>query len=251
MASMNQGGSGIFKQEWLCSTVREIPDPCGTEDGKNASIADQANSERVSIEGIDLYGLKLAYYVVDENVVRDPLFGEDQLDEIDRAFWFMGYVTQLPPNVRTYQLQGIWGEDIVQLYVATAAFKYFSTYGGSDRNTPEVYTDLGPRIGDIVYIPNNHHFYEIVDVKLWEEAFGLTSKYTLMTLRMYKDNKKSVRENPTIPYDDPIRKVAPAVGLDETEPSVDVLRPDPKSNKMVDPDKVDMFDWLYDFNKEN
>ena len=242
--------TGIFKQEWLCSTVREVQDPCGTEDGKNVSAPDQANSERVSIEGVDLFGLKMAYYVVDESVVRDPLFGEDQLDVISRAFWFMGYVTQLPPSVRTYQLQGIWGEDIVQLYVATAAFKYFSTYGGEDRNTPEENSDLSPRIGDLVWIPNNKRFYEIVDVKLWEEAFGLTSKYTLMTLRLYKDNKKSVREDPTIPPSDPIRKVAPAVGLDEFEPSVDVLRPDKTSNETVDQNKIDMFDWLYDFSEE-
>lgn len=242
--------NGIFKQEWLCSTVREIPDPCGTEDGKNVSGHDQANSERVSIEGVNLFGLKMAYYVVDESTSRDPLFGEDQIESISRAFWFMGYVTQLPPSVRTYQLQGIWGEDIVQLYVATAAFKYFSTYGGENRNTPEVNPDLSPRIGDLVWIPNNKRFYEIVDVKLWEEAFGLTSKYTLMTLRMYRDDKKSVREDPTIPVSDPIRLVAPAVGLDEHEPSVDVLRPDSASSEMVDPSRVDLFDWLYDFREE-
>lgn len=241
---------GIFKQEWLCSTVREIPDPCGTEDGKNVSVKDQANSERVSIEGVNLFGLKMAYYVVDESTVRDPLFGEDQIEAVSRAFWFMGYVTQLPPSVRTYQLQGIWGEDIVQLYVATAAFKYFSTYGGENRNTPEVNQDLSPRIGDLVWIPNNKRFYEIVDVKLWEEAFGLTSKYTLMTLRMYRDDKKSVREDPTIPDTDPIRLVAPAVGLDESEPSVDLLRPDSASSEMVDPNRVDLFDWLYDFREE-
>lgn len=240
--------SGIFEQPWLCSTVREIPDPCGTDDGKNVSEPDTANSERVSIEGIDLYGLKMAYYAVHVCTERDPLFGEDQLESIERAFWFMGYVTQLPPNVRTYQLQGIWGEDVVQVYVANGAFKYFSTYGGADRNTPEVYDDIMPRIGDIIRIPNNGTFYEIVDVKYYEEAFGLNSRYSTITMRVYKDLKRPVLQTPTIPDDDPIREVAPSIGLDADRPTPDILRLEPKD--VPDKDHVDLFDWEYKFRSD-
>lgn len=240
--------SGIFEQPWLCSTVREIPDPCGTDDGKNVSEPDTANSERVSIEGIDLYGLKMAYYAVHVSTERDPLFGEDQLEYIERAFWFMGYVTQLPPNVRTYQLQGIWGDDVVQVYVANAAFKYFSTYGGADRNTPEVYEDITPRIGDIVRIPNNGTLYEIVDVKAYEEAFGLSSRYSTITMRVYKDTKRPVAETPTIPEDDPIRDYAPSVGLEADRPTPDTLRLEPED--VPDGDHVDLFDWEYKFRSD-
>jgi hypothetical protein len=240
--------SGIFELPWLCSTVREIPDPCGTDDGKNVSEPDTANSERVSIEGIDLYGLKMAYYAVHVSTERDPLFGEDQLEYIERAFWFMGYVTQLPPNVRTYQLQGIWGEDVVQVYVANGAFKYFSTYGGADRNTPEVYEDITPRIGDIVRIPNNGTLYEIVDVKAYEEAFGLNSRYSTITMRVYKDTKRPVAESPTIPADDPIRDYAPSVGLEADRPTPDTLRLEPED--VPDGDHVDLFDWEYKFRSD-
>jgi len=220
---------------------------CGTEDGKNVSDLDQAALERVSIEGVDLYGLKMAYYAVNQNIERDLLFGEDQTEYIERAFWFMGYVSQLPPNVRTYQLQGIWGEDIVQVFVSSSAFKYFSTYGGSDRNTPEVYEAISPRIGDLVRIPNNDTFYEIVDVKYYEEPFGLKSRYTTITLRVYKDTKKPVAENPTMPSDDPIRDVAPPFGLEEDRPTEDVLRLNTRPPQMPDDEKVDLFRWEYEF----
>lgn len=237
-----------FTQPWLCSTIpNDRADVCGTEDGKNVSDLDQAASERVSIEGVDLYGLKMAYYAVNQNIERDLLFGEDQTEYIERAFWFMGYVSQLPPNVRTYQLQGIWGEDIVQVFVSSSAFKYFSTYGGSDRNTPEVYEAISPRIGDLVRIPNNDTFYEIVDVKYYEEPFGLKSRYTTITLRVYKDTKKPVAENPTMPSDDPIRDVAPPFGLEEDRPTEDVLRLNTRPPQMPDDEKVDLFRWEYEF----
>ena len=244
----------IFEQEWLCSTVREKPVYCTAAEGKNVSEDDAAMSERVAIEGVDLYGLKMAYYPVSEHAyqngaaVIDPLFGEQQLETIDRAFWFMGYVSQLPPNVRTYQLQGIWGEDLVQVYVAAKAFEYFSTYGGSDRNTPEVHSKLDPRIGDIVYLPNNGILYEIVDVKNWEEAFGLTSRYKLITLRVFKDNKKTVSDDPSIPADDPIRKASPSE-VSAYQPTTDVLKIDP--SETPDDSRVDLFDWTYDFDRED
>lgn len=244
---------GIFEQEWLCSTVREKPVYCDKANGKNVSEPDAALSERVAIEGVDLYGLKMAYYPVSEHAYRDgapsidPLFGEQQLETIDRAFWFMGYVTQLPPNVRTYQLQGIWGEDLVQVYVATSSFLYFSTYGGSDRNTPEVHDKMNPRIGDIVYLPNNGTLYEIVDVKNWEEAFGLTSRYKLITLRVFKDTKRTVSSDPSIPADDPIRKASPSE-TSAYQPTTDVLKIDPAETP--DEERIDLFDWTYDFNEE-
>ena len=142
---------------------------------------------------------------------RDELFGEDQLREIERSWYFMGYVQQLPPNVRTYQLQGIWGEDTVTLYASINAFNYFSTYGGYDKNTPEVYDECPAKIGDIVYINPNDTFYRVVDVKYYTEAFGLAKHTYTMTLKVYKDNKWSVSaSSPTLANSaDPIYDVAP------------------------------------------
>ena len=246
--------SGVFEQDWLCSTVRPCPQYCEAgAPGSPTSSPDQAMSARVAIEGVDLYGLKMAYYPVDEKDYRDgataidPLFGEHQLETIDRCFWFMGYVSQLPPNVRTYQLQGIWGEDVVQLYVATEAFLYFSTYGGADRNTPEIHDKMPPRIGDVVYIPNNDTLYEIVDVKNWEEAFGLKPRYKTITMRVYKDSKRTVSDDPSIPADDVIRKYSPSE-IPADRPTNDSLklpmnRAEDLPERIPDDTKVDLFDW--------
>lgn len=246
-------GSGIFEQEWLCSTVREKPVFCDQADGSNLSGQDAATSERAAIEGVDLYGLKMAYYCVSENSYRqgaetaDPLFGEQQLRTVDRAFWFMGYVTQLPPSVRTYQLQGIWGEDVVQVLTGTAAFKHFSTYSGSDRNAEGVRDPLpGARIGDLVYLPNNATMYQIVDVKLWEETFGTSSRYTSLTLRVYKDDKMTVSSDETIPADDPVRKICSS-SIESDRPVDDCLELSPAA----DPEHVDLFDWNYKFQSDN
>lgn len=246
--------AGVFEQDWLCSTVRPRPQYCEAgAPGSPTSSPDQAMSARVAIEGVDLYGLKMAYYPVDEKDYRDgakpidPLFGEHQLETIDRCFWFMGYVSQLPPNVRTYQLQGIWGEDVVQLYVATEAFLYFSTYGGADRNTPEIHDKMPPRIGDVVYIPNNDTLYEIVDVKNWEEAFGLKPRYKTITMRVYKDTKRTVSSDPSIPADDVIRKYSPSE-IPSDRPTKDSLklpmnRTEDLPERIPDDSKVDLFDW--------
>lgn len=246
--------AGVFEQDWLCSTVRPRPQYCEAGAlGSPTSSPDQAMSERVAIEGVDLYGLKMAYYPVDEKDYQDgakqidPLFGEHKLETIDRCFWFMGYVSQLPPNVRTYQIQGIWGEDVVQLYVATEAFLYFSTYGGADRNTPEIHDKMPPRIGDVVYIPNNDTLYEIVDVKNWEEAFGLKPRYKTITMRVYKDSKRTVSDDPSIPADDVIRKYSPSE-ISSDRPTKDSLklpmnRKEDLPERIPDDSKVDLFDW--------
>lgn len=246
-------GSGIFEQDWLCSTVRPKPVFCSQSDGSNLSEQDAAASERVAIEGVDLYGLKMAYYCVSEKSYHrgaetvDPLFGEQQMRTVDRAFWFMGYVSQLPPSVRAYQLQGIWGEDVVQVLTGTASFKHFSTYSGSDRNAELVRDPLpGARVGDLVYLPNNGIMYQIVDVKLWEETFGTSSRYTCLTLRVYKDDKMTVSSDSTIPADDPIRKICSS-SLESDRPVDDCLKIDPS----VDEEHVDLFDWQYEFSEED
>ena len=79
---------------------------------------------------------------------------------------------------------------------------------------------------------------EVVDAKKWEETFGTTSRYTMMTLRVYKDTKRTVMDDPSIPAEDVIRQYSPSE-TSAYEPSVDVL----KLND-VDPEA---FDWEYKF----
>lgn len=192
---------------WLCSPTASLQ-----REGSPEIVCDddKTNADSYTTEAYGTYGLKFVYYKVSQNLNRDRVFGEDQLQVIERAFNFMGYTESIPPNVRTYHLEGIYGEDLLQVKVGVPAFKYWSTYGGEDRNTPEIYDDFIPRIGDIVYLEPNDTFYEIRDVKFYNEAFGLASHTYDITLKVYKDTKMTIdNKNPTLSdRNDPIYKVA-------------------------------------------
>lgn len=245
--------SGIFTQPWLCSTVRSYETSCS--DASNISVSDAGFGDRISVEGVDLYGIKIGWYAVGESLgdpsaVRteepcggDPLFGEDSLERIERAFWTMGYVSELPPGVRTYQLQGIWGEDLVSMKIPISSFRWFSSYGGADRNTPRTHDQRDPKIGDLLYIPNTGVFYEVVDVKKWDDSFGLSPRLWSVTARVAKDSKRTVSDDLTIPEDDPVRQMSPSA-LPDDKPTDDCLQLRPEELPSDD-GKVDMFDWTW------
>ena len=208
----NEVNTNITAYPWLCSTMPKVNDwDCYNTDTGNMVTDDEGKqAEAYTTEAYGTFGLQVVYYKVSENLERDKILGEDQLQVVQRAFNIVMYTEQLPPNVRTYQLQGIWGEDVITCFVGVTAFKYWSTYGGKDRNTPKVYDDFVPRIGDVVYLPQNKTFYEIRDVKYYQEAFGLQSHTYTLTLRVYKDTKLTIDfRNETISdKSDPIYDVA-------------------------------------------
>jgi len=203
--------TSISAYPWLCGTLKGITSPIS--DGNNIVCSNEKDTaDTVITDAYEMYGMKCTYYRVSEDLNRDELYGEDQLRMIERSWYFNGYIEQVPPNVRTYQLQGIWGEDTVTMYASIGAFDYYSTYGGSDKNTPEVYNEQPPSIGDIIYVPANDYFYEIRDVKYYNEAFGLQKHTYTFTLKMYKDNKWTISaDSPTLSNpEDPIYRVAPS-----------------------------------------
>ena len=210
--------TNISAYPWLCGTMPKKNDwDCYSSAGNVVTQEEGYNAEAFTTEAYGKYGLQSVYYKISENLVRDKIFGVDQLQVVERAFNFMMYTDNLPPNVRTYQIQGIWGEDTLTVYVGRTAFKYWSTYGGSDRNTPKVYDDFEPRIGDVVFLPlkqtlypkDQGSFWEIRDVKYYQEAFGLQPHTYTLTLKVYKDTKLTILNNsPTIPQGDPIWSVA-------------------------------------------
>lgn len=203
--------TNISSYPWLCGTLKSITDT--TSDGNNIICSNETDTADSAItDAYDMYGMKCVYYRVSEDLLRDKLYGEDQLRMIQRSWYFNGYIEQLPPNVRSYQLQGIWGEDTVKMFASIGAFDYYSTYGGVDKNTPEVYEPQPPSIDDIIYVPANNTFYRITDVKYYDEAFGLQKHTYTFTLKVYKDNKWTVSaDSPTISDpNDPIYRVAPS-----------------------------------------
>lgn len=130
---------------WLCDSSKKKFD-CASQYQNLVSDDESDNFERITSEAFGTFGLKFTYYKVSLDLERDRLFGEDQLQVIERSFYFMGYTETIPPNVRTYQLQGIYGEDLLTVQVGKTAFHYWSKYGGNDKNTPDVYEEFIPRI---------------------------------------------------------------------------------------------------------
>lgn len=208
--------TSISAYPWLCGTLKGITG--SNSDGNNIVCSNESDTaDDVVTDAYELYGMKCVYYRTTENLNRDKLYGEDQLRIIERSWYFNGYIEQVPPNVRNYQLQGIWGEDTVKMYASIGAFNYYSTYGGVDKNTPDIYTQQPPSIGDIIYTPVNNYFYEVRDVKYYDEAFGLDQHTYTLTLKMYKDNKWTISaDSPTLSdINDPIYKVAPSALPDQ------------------------------------
>lgn len=237
------------KYPWLCPTTCHGYTCSNENNGSLVSEQEGYNAESFTTESYGTYGLQGVYYKVYEDLERDKIYGEDQLAVIQRAFNFLLYTEHIPPNVRSYHLQGIMGDDIVTCYVGVTAFKYWSTYGNTDRNTPLIYQDFTPRIGDIVYLKANDTFYEIRDVKYYQEAFGLTSHTYTLTMKVYKGSKLTIdTENPTLmDTSDPIYNVATS-GFAEQYEINDPL----KKNELLDGDNlyhstnVNHMDVLYD-----
>lgn len=246
--------TAISAYPWLCSTTKNKDSyTCYNDDNGSLVSKDEGyNAEAFTTEAYGNFGAQFVYYKVSENLKRDKILGEDQLQVVERAFNIIGYMDQIPPNVRTYQLQGIWGEDVLTCYVGVTAFKYWSTYGEADRNTPQVYDDFQPRIGDIVYLQANDTFYEIRDVKYYQEAFGLSSHTYTLTLRVYKDTKLTIdNTNPTISAKtDPIYGVA-TWDFPEQYETNDILKNNPilKYEALVSSKNINHMDVLYNPNK--
>jgi hypothetical protein len=186
------------KYPWLCNTIRDDYE-CTSPNVKNIVSEDEAyEAQAYTTEAYGKFGLKFTYYKISHQFENDgewsgdKLYGEDTLQYVERAFYFKGYTDKIPPNVLNYQLQGIWGADILEIFVGRAAFQYWSTYGGKTRNDPEQHDAFEPRIGDVVYLEPNKTFYEIADVKYYNTAFGLQSQTYDLTMRVYKDCKFSI-----------------------------------------------------------
>jgi hypothetical protein len=227
---------------WLCSPIKDAFECPPTKADNIVSDSEADNAQSYTTEAYGTYGLKFTYYKVSLDTNRDKLYGEDPLQKIERAFYFNGYTESIPPNVLTYQLQGIWGEDLVTVQVGRAAFQFWSTYGGADRNTPHTYESFEPRIGDVVYLEPNKTFYEIMDVKYYQNAFGLKSQTYTLSLKVYKDCKYSIMtDNETLAYPDPIYDVAPS-GLPAQYNTKDPLMLNPELKNLKESRNVNMMD---------
>lgn len=189
---------------WLCSPIKDTSDYLSPEcDDTKTSLANTLTDE-----GLGSRGFKGQYYVLSFDTKYDSIFGEDRYKFIERSFYFMGYTDTFPSNVREYQLQGILGADIFNIYISKTSFAIFSTYGGEDKNQVDTYNAIKPSIGDIIYIKAIDTFYSIIDVKKYTEAFNVKPHSWTLTLKVYKPNEDTIINSETIDNTDPIYNVA-------------------------------------------
>lgn len=159
------------------------------------------------------------YYPTTYNIIYDRVFKEDRNKFIIRGFSAMGYIDDIPSNHKTWNIEGIIGQDIVRAYFSIAHFKDVSTYQNNDQN---VYPKYSPQVGDICYLTPNSMFYEVINVKTTVEQFLNRSHNYELTLRVFRDDKMTVSaDSPTL-INDPILTIC-ASEVSATTPTVDFL----------------------------
>lgn len=78
------------------------------------------------------------------------------------------YTSEVPQQQKQYQLQGMQYNDIVRVLCTIQHFKEASvlSYLTGQKEFEEYY----PKIGDLMYFPWNKTFYEIVNVKMFNDG---------------------------------------------------------------------------------
>ena len=152
----------------------------------------------LNMEGLNIYGTPLTYYVVSYDTTYDPLFGEDDDRRIARKFPIKAQF-QIPPELELYAGQGIEGLDNFTMFVSKKHFEHFSQYDNDSTMFPvawpedtSAYSAYTPKAGDILKSEYNNLFYEVLDIGEEEEMF-LQKKHTwIFTVRPFRDEHLSL-----------------------------------------------------------
>jgi hypothetical protein len=170
------------------------------------------------------------YYPTTYNITYDRVFKEDRNKFVVRAFSAMGFIEDIPPEHKTWQLEGIMGMDIVRAYFSIDHFTEASTFSGI---TSGIYETYQPTVGDICYLTPNNVFYEVINVKTTVEQFMNRSHNYELVLRVFRDNKMTVSaDSPTLPFTDPIYTVCTSA-QSATERFHDYLAINPEISVLV------------------
>ena len=139
------------------------------------------------------------YYPTTYNLITDRVFKEDSNKMVIRSFSASGMIEDIPPEHRSYKLEGLVGNDIVRAWFSQVHFTEASTYSGL---TPDVYPSWSPAIGDYLYLTSNGLFYEVINVNDAIELFLNRQHNWELVMRVYRDNKLTVSAgSPTLVND--------------------------------------------------
>lgn len=140
-------------------------------------------------------GFEVYYFVKEHDTKFDPLYGEDQLENVKRRFALQVYTDNVPQLQKQYQLQGMIYTETVTVQCTIQHFAEASKYDWKTEN-PNAYDSIVPKIGDLMYFRYSDLYYEVINVKDFAE--GTTFLSTPITyqfiLRVWRNSHENVDE---------------------------------------------------------
>lgn len=140
-------------------------------------------------------GFEVYYFVKEHDTKFDPLYGEDQLENVKRRFALQVYTENVPQLQKQYQLQGMIYTETVTVQCTIQHFLEASKYDWKTEN-PNAYDSIVPKIGDLMYFRYSDLYYEVINVKDFAE--GTTFLSTPITyqfiLRVWRNSHENVDE---------------------------------------------------------
>lgn len=175
------------------------------------------------------------YYPTTYNLVTDRVFKEDSNKMVIRSFSASGMIEDIPPEHRSYKLEGLVGNDIVRAWFSQVHFTEASTYSGL---TPDVYPSWSPAIGDYLYLTSNGLFYEVINVNDAIELFLNRQHNWELVMRVYRDNKLTVSAGSPTLVNDVILQVCTSAASATTQFN-DYLEINEDLNELIKPIEYD------------
>ena len=170
--------------------------------------------ENLIVEFTDISGIKIKYYIRDETIEMDRLYGES----INTAY-SSAYETKLvyEPTIEASMTTsfGIVSEDMIQ-YGFIPKFTY----------SRDVSTTYEPKPGDVVQTLWNNRSYEIADVGEEAHIFQLKKMIWELILKPYRyseqsDSAKTILKTPDSTHSDPITAYGDNEWLEDQSDDVD------------------------------
>ena len=176
--------------------------------------AEAALMSELTSEAYNMYGFEVQYFIKKQSTQKDPLYGEDTLENFERRFRLKVYAENVPQLQRSYQLQGMLYTEIVTLQATIEHFREASQYDWvtGDPDWDEYY----PKIGDVMYFPWCDLYYEVLNVKEFADGTGFMSVPITFTfeLRVWRNSHENV-DKPEV-NDDKMEHLKSYVELSET-----------------------------------
>lgn len=183
--------------------------------GNDCYGAEAALMASLTSEAYNKYGFSVFYFVKENDVKFDPLYGEDQLENVKRRFNLQVYADNVPMLQRDFMLQGMIYTEIIEVQCTIQHFAEASRYDWKTEN-PNAYESIVPKIGDLMYFKYSDLYYEVLNVKDFAEgttflSTPITYKFSLRVWRNSHENVDELNVN-----DDNMEHLRSYVELGET-----------------------------------